>query len=111
MLIFTQSFLGRLVRRWTTQTGGEEGAQLLFRISGRRLVVFDPATERAHTRLQFSDVEGMMDSRVNGQSNCRTIRPCTLRHFAAPLGLVPLVGLADSTRVGAVIEAPGTQLG
>jgi len=102
---------GRLVRRCLAEIRREKGAQLLFRISGRRLVVFDPATERAHTRLQFSDVEGMMDSRVNGQSNCRTIRPCTLRHFAAPLGLVPLVGLADSTRVGAVIEAPGTQLG
>src|SRR6516162_10902819 len=103
MSCWPMSPFGRLLRRYP-QICREEGVQLLFRISGRRLVVFDPATERAHTRLQFSDVEGMMDSRVNGQSNCRTIRPCTLRHFAAPLGLVPLVGLADSTRVGAVIE-------
>src|SRR5215472_17350138 len=93
MSCWPMSPFGRLLRR-DPQICREEGAQLLFRISGRRPVIFDPATERAHTRRQFSVVEGMMDSRVNGQSNRRTIRPCMLHHFAALLGLVPLVGLA-----------------
>jgi hypothetical protein len=38
---------GARVGRRTVQIGGEEGAQLLFRISGRQLIVFEPGSGAA----------------------------------------------------------------
>ena len=58
-----------------TQMCCEEGAQLPFRISGRRLFLFEPMTERAGTGLQLREVEGMIGSRVYGHRDRRAIRP------------------------------------
>jgi len=49
----------------------------------RRLVIFEPMAERGDTGLQLSDIEGMMGSRINGQSDCRAIRPCMRYHLTA----------------------------
>jgi hypothetical protein len=53
---------------------GEKSGRLLFRISGRRLIVFEPMAEKANTRLELRDVEGMKSPRIDGQSVWRAVR-------------------------------------
>jgi hypothetical protein len=50
---------------------GEECARLFCRVLGRRLVVFEPVAEIADAGDQLGDIEIVMDSRINGQSDRR----------------------------------------
>ena len=65
----------RLARRRTAEIGREKGARLYFGIFGRWLAVLEPSAKRADTGLHLSHVEGMIASRVNGQSDSRAICP------------------------------------
>src|SRR6516225_292630 len=69
------SLCGWLAGRCPDEMSGEECARLFCRVFGRRLVVFEPVAEIADAGDQLSDIEIMMDSRINGQSDRRAIRP------------------------------------
>jgi len=51
--------------------------------------------ESAHTRLQLSDVKGMMGFGVNDQSDRRAVRPCMLHHVSAAFRRGPIIRLSD----------------
>ena len=65
--------------------------QHCFQIDGHRAQV----VEIADAGGQLSDIEIMMDSGVNGQSDRRAIWPGMCDHFTAPLHRVRFIRLAD----------------
>jgi len=91
----SSSLCGRLAGRCSGEMGGEECARLFCRVLGRRLVVFEPVAEIADAGGQLSDIEIMMDSRKNGQSDRRAIWPGVCDHFTAPPHRVRFIRLAD----------------
>ena len=89
------SLCRRRAGRRPGEMGGEEGASLFFRVLRCRLVVFEPVAEIADAGGQLSDIEIMMDSRKNGQSDRRAIWPGVCDHFTAPPHRVRFIRLAD----------------
>src|SRR5437870_1929208 len=89
------SLCGRPAGRCLGKMSGEECARLFFRILGRRLVVFEPVAAKADAGGQLSDIETMMDSGINGQSDRRAIWPGMCDHSTALLHRARFIRLAD----------------
>src|SRR5438128_12482522 len=91
--------MGSLCRRPAGRCFGEMSveacARLFFRVLGRRLVVFEPEAAVAGAGGQESDIEIMMDSRINGQSDRRAGWPGMCDHLTALLRRARFIRLTD----------------
>ena len=73
----------------------EEGADPLFSVLGCCLIVFEPVVEIADAASQLSDIEIMMDPRINDQIDRCAIWASMSDHFTAPLNGACFIRLAN----------------